>query len=206
VPTHIRAHVQWQVGSMLPRDIHQITPCFRHQQELDPLGGVDWDNLATDLLTIFAGAGGWVNKTGNQCTVKLYRIQDAVAGQPNRPKSVKIAAAGMSNEASIFREAALCLSFYGGNNFPDERGRLFLPAWVFSAALAARPTNTDITKAKSLAPLLSGLGGVNVDWITWSPTKKKATRVEKYFVDDEWDVQRRRGLQYTARVIESTSG
>lgn len=208
MPTHIRAHITWQCGSMLPRDAHQITPCFRHQSLLVE-GAPEYDQLAQDLLDIFAGGPSfWVSKPGNQCTVKLYEIKPAVAGQPNRPKATKVKNPATSAEATCFREAALCLSFYGGQNFPTQRGRLYLPYWLWGSAsgLTARPAASDRTKVETLVPLLAGLGGVNVDWIVWSHKLQAATKVTNYWVDDEWDIQRRRGNLASARTAGTTSG
>lgn len=208
MPTHIRAHVTWQCGSMLPRDAHQITPCFRHQNVL-PFDDVAWGDLADDLLDIFGGGPGyWVNRPSNQLTVKLYEIKPPVAGQPNRPKAVRVKNAATSVEASLMREVALCLSFWGGQNFATQRGRLYLPYWLWGTAggLTARPAAADRTKAETLVPLLSGLGGVNVDWIVWSHKLQQATKVEHYWVDDEWDIQRRRGNIATARTQGDTGG
>ena len=206
MPTHIRAMVQWQCGSMLPRDIHQITPSFRAQTGFDPIGGVDWDTLAQDLLDKMSGGTGFIFNKTNQCTVKLYEIKDPVPGVPNRPKSVKTKNPGVATEASIPRELALCLSYYGGNNNPDNRGRLYVPAWLWVTAPGARPVAGDITKLDGLAAALAALGGANVDWGAWSPTKKHFTRAEHFFIDDEWDVQRRRGNEWTQRTVKDTSG
>lgn len=207
MPTHIRAHVQWQVGSMLPKDIHQITPCFRHQLNISaPLNDPDWATLATDLADIFASAGKWVNKPTNQTTVKLYEIKPVVPGEPNRPRATVVRYPGTSAEATQMREVALCLSFYGGSNYPQNRGRLYLPAWLWASSIGVRPAAADITKVGLLPPMLAALGGSNVDWGVWSPTKQEFTRAEHWFVDDEWDIQRRRGLPFTARVLQSTSG
>src|SRR5688500_4821787 len=164
MPTHIRAHIQYQCGAMLPRDIHQITPCFRAQTGFDPLGGTDWDQLAQDLLDKMNGGTGFIfSKATNQTTVKLYEIKDPVPGVPNRPKAVKIKNPGTSQEATIPRELALCLSFYGGNNNPDNRGRLYVPAWLWVSNPAARPVAADVTKLDGMAAAFAALGGANID-------------------------------------------
>lgn len=204
MPTHIRAQVQWHVGTMLPRDVCQITPCFRHQLGIVE-GDPDWQTLADDLA---AGLQTWCSPilgNSNQLDVKLYEIGEP---PPNRPRAVKVLNAGNSAEANSFREAACCLSFYGGDNTPRQRGRLYIPAFIASSGstLGVRPSTTIRSKIAELVPLFAGLGGVNVDWIVWSPTAQAATRVENWWVDDEWDVQRRRGLKSTARTAGTTGG
>ncbi len=201
MPTHIRAQVEWQVGSALPRDKICITPHFRHQSILGG-EGPEWQPLADDLA---AAISTW-DQANNQVTVKLYDI--GVTEKPNRPRAIAIVNPGNVAEAAQVREIALCLSFYGGPNAPHNRGRLYLPAAFIQGTgqLAVRPTSANRDRAGTLAPALADLGGVDVDWIVWSPTRNAATRVENWWVDDEWDVQRRRGLQPSARTTGTTSG
>jgi hypothetical protein len=202
MPTHIRAQIAWQVGTMLPRDAMQITPHFRHQNVL-PLDSVDWQSLADDLANGLANVGNaGVDK---QVTVKLY---DVAGTTPNRPRATKILYPGASAEPTLPRELALCLSFYGGPNAPKNRGRIYVPYWLVAASgtTGVRPTATERANAAEFVPLFAGLGGVNVDWIVWSPTTDSATKVENWWVDDEWDVQRRRGYRPTTRLAGTTGG
>ena len=200
MPTHIRALVSWAVNSTLPRDAQMITPCFRAQSGFVS-DSPDWDALAGDLATALDG---WQVAPKRQLTVKLYEIG---LPKPNRPKATVVKNVGVASAAGVPSELALCLSFNGGPNGPSNRGRLYLPVSVFyPTPPGARPATELMTKVGDLAPIFSSLGGANVDWIVWSPTKKAATRVERWFVDDEWDTQRKRGLRSTTRVAASTSG
>lgn len=200
MPTHIRALCGWQVGSALPRDVMQITPCFRHQAVL-PFDDPNWQDLADDLAD---GLQTWASVAKRQLTVKLYQIGEPI---PNRPKATALRDAGSLAETGTPRELAICLSFYGGPNAPWNRGRLYLPFHMLGmSSPGPRPDSSMRTKAGALAPTLAGLGGVDVDWIVWSPTRGQATRVENWFVDDEWDVQRRRGLKPTTRTTGTTGG
>jgi hypothetical protein len=205
MPTHIRAQCAWAVGSLLPRHAHTINPCFRVQADWDPLGGTDWDNLANDLGTALQA---WaVTGTNHQLTVKLYQIQDPVAGSPNRPKSTKLFNAGQIQATTYPAQVSLCLSFYGGNNDPTQRGRLFLPYWTITGGtIGATPAASEITKLNTLPAALSALGGANVDWIVWSGKLKAATKVTNYFTDNRWDTQRRRLPDPSARTAGTTSG
>lgn len=203
MPTHIRAQCCWQVDSMLPRDASCINPAFRHQADISSMTGPDWQTLADDLAAgINTIAGG-----SRQLTVKLYEIKDPVPGNPNRPMATKITNANSFQATTYPGEIALCLSFNGGPNGPSNRGRLYLPWFcIASTAPGNRPSGTNRTAAGAFVPVFAGLGGANVDWIVWSPTRKAATRVERWFVDDEFDTQRRRGLKMTARTTGVTSG
>jgi hypothetical protein len=201
VPTHIRALCSWAVGSSLPRDVMQVTPCFRHQAVL-PFDDPNWQDLADDLAV---GLNGWASGSATrQLTVKLYEIGGE---KPNRPKAVAVNAAGSMSETSYPREVCVCFSFYGGRNAAHQRGRLYLPYWTLSSTPpAVRPSVSHRDKVVTLAPVLAGLGGVDVDWIVWSPTRNEATKVEHVYADDEWDIQRRRGLKPTTRSEATTGG
>jgi hypothetical protein len=202
--THIRAQCAWQVGSMLPRDAVMITPCFRHQLDLTEFS-VDYQTLCDDLS---AALNTWASPViGNsfQSTVKLYKIGGA---KPNRPQATKVINVGNASEAGTVREVACCLSFYGGPNAPKNRGRLYIPVFLCSASatLTVRPSVTVRQKVADLVPLFAGLGGTNVDWGIWSPTYSSFTKADHYWVDDEWDIQRKRGLKPTTRTAGTTSG
>jgi len=204
VPTHIRASIAWQVDSLLPRDAATINPCFRHQLGIIA-GGPDWQTLADDLA---AAVNTWFPAASRQLTVKLYEIKPPVAGTPNRPEATKVLNTGAFSPTGYPGEIACCLSFYGGSNSPHQRGRLYVPAFTFlsGGANSNRPGSADRTKVSGLVAPFANLGGPNVDWIVWSPTRQSATRVDHWFVDDEWDIQRRRGLKPTTRLSGTTSG
>jgi len=182
----------------------QITPCFRHHATL-PGDDPNWQSLADDLATIIDDFSGTAVGRTREVTVKLYEIGQP---KPNRPKATAVKNTGLSAEAESPRELSCCLSFYGGRNAPRERGRLYIPQCMFqgSSAIGVRPSPTQRTKVGTLAPAFAGLGGANVDWIVWSPTNNSATQVSHWFVDDEWDVIRKRGLKTSARTVGTTSG
>lgn len=198
--TPIRMQCSWQVGSMLPRDRFTITPHFVHNDILID-GGTEWQVLADDLA---AGLKAWeLSPTNHELTVKIYNLNDA---QPRRPKAIKILNANQAVNASYMREISLCLSYSGGDGGPSKRGRLFIPhVKMTNAAPGVRPTATERDKVAALVPILTGLGGANVDWVVHSPTRGTDTSVSKWYVDDEWDVQRRRGDRPTARTAGTAS-
>jgi hypothetical protein len=202
MPTHVRAMCQWNVNTMLPKDVMQITPCFRVSTVL-PQTDEGWQTLADDLA---AGLNGWqAQPTANTLTVKLYDLDDDT--RPNRPRATAVRAPGQSGAPDVFRELAICLSFNGGENSPRQRGRLYVPYVMVdpSPTVRLRPSLANRQKVADLVPILTGLGGINVDWIVWSPTNGSATAVERWYVDDEWDIQRRRELGPSARLAGTTS-
>lgn len=184
-----RAQVSVWHDSTLPRDAMQINPVFRDS-------GVTSNptQLATDLANAVDSA-----ITGTtQVEVKMYDVEGT---KPVYPAGQYVKNVGSAPASSLPRELALCLSFYAGANRPRRRGRLFLPVvWVSGASLPNRPSLAlrDSIGA-AWVPILTGLGGVDVDWGVWSQRDSHFEPCSHWWVDDEWDVQRSRGLRATTR-------
>jgi hypothetical protein len=196
---HFLAQIRIPSETGLPRDDFCINPCFRWMGVLS-----DLDDFASDLAA---------------------SVHDKLVGQP-RPVNVKMydlqgtkpiypAGAGSKNPASptpgatIPRELAVCLSFYGEHNRPRNRGRLYIP-WccmtTSSASLENRPSVSTRTAVGSFAPVFANAGGLDVQWIVWSRANQAATQVQNWFVDDEWDIIRKRGLRPSARTTGAIEG
>jgi hypothetical protein len=71
---------------------------------------------------------------------------------------------------------------------------------------SARPTSAVRNRVAELVPILAGLGGLDVDWVVYSRVTDTARKVTNWWVDDAWDIQRRRGLRPTTRTEGTTSG
>lgn len=182
-----------------PKNQMVINPCFRHTSF--PLLGIDAQQLTDDLA---AALKGWAGT--NELTVKTYDLE---APKPNYPIAQKTLDAGTYFTPTIPPELAVCLSFYGGQNVPRKRGRLYLPAYLATASAANMGREIPaavITKASLLPGIFSSLGGVNVDWIVWSRVALAAAKVSHFWVDNAWDIQRSRGTPPTTKVIQTTSG
>lgn len=183
--------------TLAPRDAAVINPTFvDHGATSDPQNLVD---------SMAAGLVGFVSTpTSHQIRVRAYDLEGT---PPVHPAAEKILHADQSAAATYPRELAMCLSFYGGQNVPRRRGRLYIPyIWFGSSAPGLRPTSTNRTIVANFVPLLAGLGGVDVDWVVWSPTSNMWHKVSNYWVDDEWDIIRSRGLRPTTRTTGTTGG
>lgn len=193
-----RLNVAMASDSLLARDACVITPHVKVTEGI-AFGGADWDNLCSDLADgIFA----WLNSQ-NQVEVTAYDVEGPA---PHFPLGSAIAGSGLAPAAGIPRELAVCLSYYADNNRAGLRGRLYAPAIFLGATPGLRPSLAVRQKVAALVPILSGLGGVNVDWVLWSRKSQAAHTVTNWWVDDEWDVVRSRGLRGTTRETGSTSG
>ena len=188
-----KAHVAFAVDTALPRDQMVITPTFRDQGVTS-----DPDNLAQDLAQLMADYVGGTTHVH----VKLYDAQGTPPVFPAADVDLNPAAAPVTSTCP--REVALCLSYYSGQNRPRRRGRLYIPACLIlkntaGSSLGKVPTTTQMDSALSIAAGLKGLGGVDVDWGLWSGVDHGFFETTNYYVDDEWDTQRKRGLRPTSR-------
>jgi hypothetical protein len=193
-----RLNVAMAADSLLPRDACVITPHFKVTEGV-VFGGAEWDSLCQDLAS---GIFGWVNSQ-NQVEVTAYDVQGP---PPHFPLGHGIAGTGLAPASGIPRELAVCLSYFADNNRAGLRGRLYAPAIFLGGTPGLRPTAAIRAKVAALVPILSGLGGVNVDWCLWSRKSQAAHTVTDWWVDDEWDIVRSRGLRGTTRETGSTSG
>jgi|SRR3954468_486110 hypothetical protein len=189
-----RAQIILGADGPLPKDRMILTPHFKHTGPT-----IDVDGLCQDLVN------GISTLTGNfrEVRVKMY---DAEAAKPVFPSADKQKNTGLFPAGTTPRELCLCLSYYADTNRPRRRGRLYLPMFMVGGAAGLRPTTTQQTTAGGIVPVLSGLGGIDVDWVVWSRRDNAAHTVTNWYVNDEWDIQRRRGLRETARITGSTSG
>lgn len=175
----------------LPRDRVVFTPHFDdHGIATDPQG------LCDDLSTALAAwAGG-----GREVHVKAY---DAQGTPPVFPQGDSLRNANVCPPSSVPRDVAICLSFYSERNLPRRRGRLYVcPAVCGISVTAVRPSST-VTQDKvaALVPIFADLGGIDVDWSVYSRADDVARPVTDWFIDDEWDTVRSRGLRATTRTI-----
>lgn len=189
-----RAQLAVWLDTDLPRDQIIITPHFDdHGVGSDPQG------LAEDLANGYAS---WM-LGGKHVTCKMYV---ATGAPPHYPVAeAEVNPGGQANSACP-REVACCLSFYSERNVPRRRGRLYMPcAALGSPAATLRPPGTLMTQVGQFATVLKDLGGPDVDWVVWSRKDQQARPVTNWYVDDEWDTVRSRGLRPTTRVTGTTS-
>ena len=190
-----RMQCSFQYDTAFPRDRMVITPHFE-----DVGVGSDPDGLTADLA---AALDTW---SGGSEEIRVTSY-DAQGTKPVYPNGETIIRPGTVRNTNYPRELSLCLSFYAERNIPRRRGRLYLPIPIVGAAGTAGiiPTATQIAKVMALGPIFEALGGPDVDWVVYSRIDNDARAVTNYWCDNEWDVQRSRGLRATSRVQATTS-
>jgi hypothetical protein len=135
---------------------------------------------------------------GQVVEVRAYNMADSKP-RPERAFSKGTAPGNVPGAAA---QVALCLSYFSQRNLPRQRGRIYTGPWPSPTAYA---TPTQTAELITLANALAALGGINVDWSVWSPTKAAlgqdaSMSISEAWVDNSWDVMRSRKLESTARV------
>jgi hypothetical protein len=194
----IRAQIACHTSPTLARDDVLMTPHFDFGLPI-----AAYQDFAEDLaMAIQAWQG--ASSAARKWTVKLY---DTAGAPPHYPLGQHSTPTGAITEATMPRELALCLSFYSEHNRPRHRGRIYVcPGLLFATGVGGvRPNDPTIAKIMELGVLLKDAGGPDVDWCVWSRRDSQARPVTDYWVDDEWDIQRRRGQKPTKRSVAVTS-
>jgi hypothetical protein len=157
--------------------------------------------LATDLANIFGTyrtlPTGWTN-----VNVRLYDMAEPT------PREIQAEFTKTNATTSVDavgpREVACCLSFHGDRNLPRQRGRIYLGPW-WAAQCQERPGAAMIANIMALKTSLANLGGIDVEWCVYSPTRSIGQAVPVFeqvqggWIDDEWDTVRSRGLKAIGR-------
>jgi hypothetical protein len=199
--TVLRLQCTIGADTALPRDRFVITPHFN----VGPDFGLDdgsADELCEDLATGLSGF--FTPSNGREIVVKAYNAEQA---RGNFPLGEAVRNANIYPSSQVPRELAICLSYYAARNIPRRRGRLYIPwaAIAASGSISPRPSQAQRELVGTLAGIFQNLGGTNVDWVVWSRADSAAHSVTHWWVDDEWDVQRRRGFKGTTRTLGTTS-
>lgn len=198
---HYLAKCDFQYTSTDPRDLISLNPTFRFSGTT----GFDASSLADNIITAWTS---W--HVAGAATPLRVRIYDLEGAKPVYPAAEKLTSAwGTALNTNVPRELALCLSFAHDHFRPRQMGRLYVP-WAFrnttSSGMGTRPTNAQVDDFATLAPVLAAVGGPNIDWGVWSRVEHAFHQASIYFVDNEWDTVRRRGLRGTYRKAGTTSG
>lgn len=183
---HYRVSIAFQLDSALPRDACAINPHYTG----------DNPSALADVLKANLLAAADIGPTF-PFTIKVY---DATKPPPNFPLYTTVNGTGFKGTGGP-RELALCLSYYATVNRPRWRGRLYLPnAILGGTAPGLRPNATQMNKALSFRSVLTTNLPEGAYLEVWSKADNNGHQVTNFWVDDEWDIMRSRGLKGTTRV------
>lgn len=188
-------------GEDQPNFRDAVTNTFYLDTDGDFFVGTGPGNLAYDAAELFGDTLQPVSGF-SRVMCKAYNMSDA---KPRLPVAEEVYTSPLTPAAGGPREVALCLSYYAGVNQPRRRGRMYIGPWS-KGAMDERPSSGLRSNLADLAEGISGLGGVNVQWVQYSPSTGDFTNVSDYWIDDEWDTQRSRGLRGEERTTGTVSG
>ncbi len=193
----IRAQVVTRKAGDLAID-HVVNVVHFDDFNIDPTAGTDWQSIANSIRGVFQARA--KTPVGYGVEVKVYDMADAL------PRPIKATAAWAASTSTggidSPREVACCLSYYSERNLPRFRGRLYIGPFTDAGLRPA--SSSHIAAVKGLATGLAGVGGPDVDWGLWSPTRGAFSKITNVWVDDEWDTVRSRGLRATTREPMTT--
>lgn len=200
--TIVRAHIEWLIDPDAPENNVVNVPHFNVGAVI-PGDDPSWAELAEEIAE---QSKAWQSAAAVPHAVKV-KVYDAEGAVPNYPKAIYQTQDTPHVMGAWPHEMALCLSYYAVNNVPRRRGRLYLcPGLMFNSQnLDTFATGPMMAKMGEYADVLADIGGINVDWCVWSRTERKAYAVTDWWVDNEWDTQRRRGLKATQRITGTTN-
>ena len=182
-----RVHIAFPADSALPRDEFQITPHFAG------------DNAQALANALKANLIAHPNVTTKPFKIRVY---DALKAPPSYPLAFA-EQTGTPPNSQIPRELAMCLSYYATVNRPRYRGRLYIPGPFLTTGAPVRPTTVIQNAALSWAAIFDQNLPSGHNWVVWSKVAQQQNGVSNWWVDDEWDVIRSRGLRSTSRVLGS---
>ena len=174
----------------------------------DMLPGTDDAAIVTLLKDFYddIAAAYWSNLIAqNGHEVKLYDLPGTVPNYPYFEGTFNMASAPSGQ--ALPGEIALCLSFQGVRSagFPQarRRGRVYIGPLSTACNSGGRPIaavmtamGTAAATLRSQAAVISGTGG----WAVWSVTDAAPVEVDNGWIDNAFDVQRRRGVDATSRT------
>jgi hypothetical protein len=165
----------------------------------DPFDPVGYQALVDDLFAAY-NSRTWAQ--GRYFDIRAYDMGDA---EP-RPQKARHIGAISGTRIDAPHQLCLCLSYYADRNLEGFRGRIFCGPFNPAATSGQFATAAQQADVLALATSYANLGGVNVDWSLYSPTKGTHTRINHAWVDNSWDIIRSRKLAGTNRVTWSGDG
>lgn len=215
-------HFYKSAGGALASDGNAIAGALASAYTRDP------DAAGADV-----GVDKWLSGTISRVTrptVKVYEVDEVtgLSGSPISEDTFAGLAAPLTDPNNAPREIAICLSYHSdlegvaesipagpvgpaGDDRPASRyrGRIYVGPFILDAVDVAtgRPKATVMESIREMglymltAPAIASL---NIGWSVYSRVNVGVSPVTGGWVDNEFDTQRRRGLERTTRVLFGT--
>jgi hypothetical protein len=190
--------------SSLARDYMVNTLYFHH---LDS-GGVLNVDLGAMADTVCGAYQAMITGAATATREIRCKVYDVTAAAEHPPLAEAVRNAGAFPASQYMREIAVCLSFKAdGTPARRRRGRIYVPLTVAlsgTVSMGIRPPAAVRDRLIALADAFAAAGGADVSWRVRSQADQDDYQVVRSWVDDEYDVQRRRGFRPTTRTEKAT--
>lgn len=199
---HVKVMVQLAIASGIPEDRPVNTLHF------------DCAVAATGATAILADLPGWFSECApiyantvsqNGHRVKMYDMADPTPRAPIVDTTFNLTS-GPSG-APLPSEVAICLSFQGvrlsGQSQARRRGRIYIgPLDTSTVDADGRPGGVAIGAVADMGDLIlaDSVASGDYAWAVYSVTDDSLVQVLNGWVDNAFDIQRRRGLAPTSRT------
>ena len=201
MPKTYRFQVYIPVDTNLPED--EFCNVFHLEHVAGLAVQTDLDQMADDINAMYQ------QRLGFGAAKVRTQVYD-VGPPPNPPLSIR-SAGTMLMTAKAPRELCLCLSVYADRHNKRKRGRLYIPSCLQSPAQTDPiPSGTAQNWALAWYATSNGslpdLGGPDWKFGVYSRVDGTFNQSKGAWVDNAWDIQRRRGLAPTSRVESIREG
>lgn len=200
-----RVQLNWNPTSLNPLDAAVNTLHF----DITGVFATEMPIIQTTLRNAFELFEGFYANTvisGVLNTFKVYALDDP---EPRSSKFAGTMGAGFipTGGNPLPSEVAVCLSFQAaqvsGTPQARRRGRIYLgPLGASGLDTNGRPTSACRSAASAVGAsiLADSVSNGGWSWVVWSPTTGTSSIVTNGWVDNAFDIQRRRGVAPTLRT------
>lgn len=201
--SHVKAMIILRLDSGLPEDSPVNTLHFNTLSSPEPYAAIATaiEGAYNTFRTNFPAT---VEQNGHR--IKMYEMADSTPRVPVFDDTFDLSSNPTGD--SLPPEIALCCSFQGarasGQSQARRRGRVYLgPCKEDDNSALGVPGSTVIANAAAFGNFLlnASIAAGSWEWCVYSPTDDELVPVTNGWVDNAWDVQRRRGLGATSRTV-----
>jgi hypothetical protein len=179
------------------------------------LPAIDYDNHAQEVGTLFHGFDPTYSHTlvglrSAKVEARVYDMRDAHEPGAPRPEKGYWSSAASGSQQLVAHQIGCVLSFYAGRNIKRKRGHIYLGPFGNTEGNNEMVGSSIQGDVLTLGHGLFDIGGENVAHVVWSRMDlpdspagiagDSAHVVSDYWVDNSWDIVRRRKQKATNRL------
>lgn len=202
----LRCQYEFRHVSGLPEDSATMTLHVGNGGVGDP-----YSDVAAVMFNLIEGGTGYdglgaLISNSHSSGDLVVRVYDRADPEPRAPRATIEGTFDPASSEGMPPQVALCVSFEGsrvsGEPQSRRRGRFYLPWIEQTANVDGRPSETYLEGIKdTIAPWGGELLDLDEYQVgVWSTVDEQFVPAVRFYIDNSWDIQRRRGLRPTLRV------